>query len=329
MPILDANKDWLKADPLKQEGLDTYDPLGRGTERYVATYDKDLGFAMSPHQKERTEEFKKTVDETAGQQRQALLEYKDQYKSSMAAADKQASSALGAAKKALSSAKAPQSNKVRVTTAGQEWVETDNIGSGYYRAVKGKSYWVDKTWLKNLKTKSKGTWTAKAQRGGTYTIDPRERGSQLDSVLKLVQKKTLASEKIANDKYQKAMAAGQGQISDAEKAFGIQRGAAQDLYAGQAKMAEAKIAETEAAWTNFVQERQTAFTQGVKNNTAGMQTMMKSGVFKVKGANPNAITRQGNRPAPTARPADNARPATARTTAGGAGTGTATGGSTA
>ncbi len=261
MAILTASEDKLRYDALRGNGMDLADPLGPLASKRIKTYDKDLGFAMQPEQKEGALQFKEQVNETAGKQQSALDTYKNEFKTSMAAADQQAQGILGGIQNA------PNQQKVAVNIIADD---------GSIEAT----YHVNRDWAdQNLPGSGLNVTPVDGGFNIGVRVDGRVQGQEIHQMIGQAQEQTgLIDQEIAG--------ANSG-INDSRKATELeiasQRGIATGRYDLNVSQSEQVIEQTKAQWTTFVADQQQAFQAGVETNTGGIRDLINSGALVIKG----------------------------------------------
>ena len=260
MAILTASEDQLKFDPLKGGDMDSYDPLDSQESKRIAIYDKELGMALHPEQKQAVLDYKKRVGQSADEQQGALDKYKSGFSDSMSEADKQAQGILGQYKTA------PAQKKIPINVMAED-------GS-----IEG-TYYVNKSWADKSMSKIDGK-----QAGDEYNVNVNFRGQiqgkEIHKLLTDAQEQTLLQDKeIAGINEAVSVAKG-----GAEAEIASHRGIATGAYNQNVDQAEQIIQATKDMWTNFMAEQQASFKRGIQTNTGGIRDLLESGALVIKGS---------------------------------------------
>ncbi len=274
MGILTPDQDFLKYDPLKKRSMKDSDPLGKAASQRVPQYDKELGFAMHPEEKEQVLAYRDGLKRSANTQQFNLDAYKTEFATALGGADDQAQGLLG------------QYDNV----PGQETIDIKFLGGP--EGEEEKTYRVNKDWavdwFPSNYLKANFTYDEENDR---YTVDgytPGDSESSEGGATEPVKDKRLASV-LADIQRQTTgidddLSTNINNARDlASQEIGSQRGIATASYDQQVSQAETTIKNTREKWTNYLSEQRQAFTKGVANNTGGIRDLVESGALILRG----------------------------------------------
>jgi hypothetical protein len=265
MAILTASQDMLRYDPLKGGDLDSVDTLGKSAGKRVKTYDKELGYAVHPEEREGALAYKEGVAQETAAQKTALGEYETSFTEALEEADAQAQGILG------------QIEDVKQ----QETVDLQVLyHDGKTKTYKLNKEWVDRNLAKDFPESEfeikDGVYTVRGDVGDEHTRAPNF--GMLRTIAQVLNQTRDIDTQLAG--YQE-------QVEDvragATAEIASQRGIAEGTHAQNIAQAERNIEETGKLWTNYVAKQQQAFKDGAENNTGGIRDLLDSGALVVSG----------------------------------------------
>lgn len=274
MGILTPDQDYLRYDPLRPVSMKDADPLGKAAGKRVRQYDKDLGFAVHPEEKEAALTYRKNINESVNTQQANLNTYKTDFNTSLEGADTQAQGLLG------------QFDKL----PGQETIEIEVIGGP--EDSEKRTYRVNKDWAFDYLPNKYGKAGFKEDKNGVYTVNGYHAGDgefseggeteavedkRLTKILAEVQRQTVGIDKDYETNISEAKGLASTEIDS-------QRGIATKSYDQNVTQAEAMIEQTKKQWTTYLKQQQDAFTEGVKTNTGGIRDLVESGALVLTGS---------------------------------------------
>lgn len=276
MGILTLAGDSLKLDPLKEDGLKTeYDPMSAAAGKRVKTYDKDLGYAVLPEEKERDLSYKSAIDNQATSQQGAIDTYKSSYVKAMADADTKAAGILGDAEKQLNSVKKQDFGIIPV-----------NVVDASGTKIEG-TYYVPRVAVENMAKDEE--IVSKWGEDGSFNVSVRTkhgliRGQEFHDSFRDAAQQTKDYQKMADESYNTAKQAGGIQLDALKGEVATQKNIAQNAYNQNVSQAETVLNTIKSKWTNYVSGQQKAFQNGIKSNAGGIADLVKSGALVMKGS---------------------------------------------
>lgn len=261
MAILTASQDELRGDKLKADPLATeYDPVGKLESKRVETYDKELGFALHPEQKDYLNTRKDLVNADATAKEKALKDYQENFNKELTAADVAAQQQLGQIQEPTMDL-----TTIRVmngSTIEQEYVVPRSIAEELAKEKTLATGWFGEGAYFNVDVKPIGT-------SDGY-------GKELHEALGEAAVQTQAWLKMAHDETALYRRSAQEEIN-------AQRQMAMEGYNQNVDQATKIIGATRAIWTNFVRDQRQAFARGIERNTGGIKDLLDSGALVMGG----------------------------------------------
>lgn len=268
MAILTASQDMLRYDPLKEGDLDRVDVLGKTAGKRVKTYDKELGYAVHPEERERASALRDVVEGAVSARETELSEYRADFEGALEEADVQAQGILGQ----IEDVKQQETVDLQVLSHG-----------GETKTYKLNKEWVDRNLAKDF---PEGGLEIK---DGVYTVRgyTAADGDETAYELNLMMLNTIGQVLNQTRDIDTQLAGYQEQVEDtragATAEIASQRGIAEGAYAQNVSQAERNIEETQNLWTNYVAQQQQAFMGGIESNTGGIRDLLDSGALIFSG----------------------------------------------
>ena len=279
MGILNANEDPLRGDKLKYDPLKTeYDPVGKAASNRIRTYDKDLGFALHPEEKESVLKYKGAVDSAVSEKQGQLNKYKTLATGALTAADDKAQGILGQAQDAVNNIKPQDLNIVSVNVLAK-----DGTVEGTYYVPKDVA-----TGLESQKFEDKPMFnTSWGEDGKSFNISVEVAGGhiagkELHESLLDASEQTTELLGMTEDNYNTAKEVGQTQVDSLSSTVETQSGIAWDAYNQSVNQGNQVVSSVKAQWTTFIEDQQVAFQKGVETNDGGIADLLNSGALIVK-----------------------------------------------
>ena len=269
--ILTANRDTLLADELENDPLkEQVDPYGQTAGKTVATYYDDIGAAMSPEQHSGVLKYKKQVSKAVSSLKGTLDQYKNDFATSMEAADKEAQGILS---------KARASRPAAVT---QEKVPVTVVSNGNAEAT----YWVNKQFAETAMPELEAVdqfYTSQNPDGTNKSVDVRGYGKEVHELFIDAQNRT---NNLDND-FNQANAANNSaynmSVRGIEEQIASQSKIAHAKYDQDVTMAESGIEQTQRLWTKYRNSLRKNFIANVQRNETGITNLLSSGALVFKG----------------------------------------------